>query len=181
MANDTSYLNRLTQTNGVVLQEKKPAEERSTPARVVTGDIISLHYTGRLEDGTVFITTENQEPFTFTQGQGEVVQAVQQAVLGMALGESKEVYVAEEHAYGPYHHELTIQVGRDEFDRRGIKPEIGLEFGVEQTKGEPLPVRVTEINELSVTLDANHPLAGRSIIFDLLLVDIFRQPHTPAC
>lgn len=73
---------------------------------------------------------------------------------------------------------LAVKVDRTEFDNRGIKPEIGLEFGVEQTNGESFPVRVTEVSDSTVTLDANHPLAGRSITFDLLLMDILREPAT---
>ncbi|MCH8040034.1 MAG: FKBP-type peptidyl-prolyl cis-trans isomerase [Nitrospirales bacterium] len=121
---------------------------------------------------------EHKEPFTFTQGQGEVVPVVQPAVLGMALGESKIVHVSEEKAYGSYKPVLAVKVDRTEFDNRGIKPEIGLEFGVEQTNGESFPVRVTEVSDSTVTLDANHPLAGRSITFDLLLMDILREPAT---
>ncbi len=153
-------------------------EETSTSVRVGEGDTISIHYTGRLDDGTVFISTENKEPFTFTQGQGEIVAVVQKAVVGMALGESKIIHVSEEEAYGAYHPDLAVQVDRAEFDKRGITPEIGLEFGMDQANGESLPVRVTEISDSSVTLDANHPLAGRPITFDLLLVDILSKPAT---
>lgn len=166
------------QNNGQMLEVTQSAEESSAAVRVLPGNTVSIHYTGRLEDGTVFISTENMEPFTFTQGQGDVVPVVQRAVLGMAPGESKIVRVSEEDAYGAYKPELVVKVDRAEFDQRGIKPEIGLEFNVGQTKGESLPVRVTEIGDSTVTLDANHPLAGHSIIFDLLLVDILRKPAT---
>jgi FKBP-type peptidyl-prolyl cis-trans isomerase 2 len=166
------------QHNGGTLNVTQPAPEPSTAVRVLPGNTVSIHYTGRLEDGSVFFTTENKDPFIFTQGQGEVVPVMQGAVLGMALGESKIVLASEEEAYGAYQPKLAVKLDRAEFDKRGIKPKIGLEFGVRPTQGEPLPVRVTEIGDSTVTVDANHPLAGHSITFDLLLVDILPQSAT---
>jgi FKBP-type peptidyl-prolyl cis-trans isomerase 2 len=164
--------------NGATLKVTESAMERSFTVRVLPGNTVSIHYTGRLKDGTVFISTENKEPFIFTQGQGEVVPMVQQAVLGMTLGESKIVHISEEEAYGSYKPALAVKVDRAEFSKRGITPEIGLEFGIQPTNGESFPVRVTEIGDSTVTLDANHPLAGHAIIFDLLLVDILSKPET---
>lgn len=143
--------------------------------RVLPGNTIAIHYTGKFEDGTVFDSTENEDPYTFTQGEGDVLPAVQRAVLGMGLGETKTVQIPEEEAYGSYNPALMVQVDRMVFDQRGVKPELGMEFQVKQDDGNPLPVRVTEIGESTVTLDANHPLAGRSIIFDLILVDILSK------
>ena len=164
--------------NGETIEAIQSADERSTMVRVLPGNTVSIHYVGRLEDGTVFFSTENKDPFIFTHGQGAVVPRVQQAVLGMALGESKSVHVPEEEAYGAYKPSLAVKLDRAEFDKRGIKAKIGLEFGVRQTDGEPLPVRVTDMDDSTVTVDANHPLAGHSIIFDLLLVDILPEPAT---
>ena len=164
--------------NGETIETRQSADERSTRVRVLPGNTVSIHYVGRLEDGTVFFSTENKAPFIFTHGQGEVVSVVQQAVLGMAPGESKSVQVPDEEAYGAYKPDLAVKLDRAEFDKRGIEAKIGLEFGVRQTDGEPLPVRVTDMDDSTVTVDANHPLAGHAIFFDLLLVDILPTPAT---
>ena len=162
--------------NGEMSEGTESADAPATMVRVRRGNTVSIHYTGRLADGTVFFSTENKEPFIFTHGQGAVVPRVQQAVLGMAPGESKRVQVPEEEAYGAYKPELAVKIDRAEFDKRGLKAEIGLEFGVRQTDGDPLPVRITDMDDTTVILDANHPLAGHSIIFDVWLVDILPQP-----
>lgn len=119
--------------NAEMLQDTKLADQPSTMVRVLPGNTVSVHYTRRLEDGTVFFSTENKEPFIFTQGQRAVVPRVEQAVLGMAPGESKRVHIPEEEAYGAYNPELAVKIDRSEFDKRGIKAEIGHEFGVRQT------------------------------------------------
>lgn len=161
--------------NSEMLEGTDSVDEASTIVRVRPGNAVSIHYTGRLEDGAVCFSTENKEPYIFTQGQGGVVPRVQQAVLGMAPGESKKVRVPAEEAYGAYKPELAVKMDRHEFDKRGIKAELGLEFSVRQTDGEPLPVRVTAMDNSTVTIDANHPLAGHSIIFDVLLVGILPE------
>jgi len=178
MSQDKLSLRASDAKNDETLEVTQSADEGSTTVRVVPGNTVSIHYTGRLEDGTVFFSSEKKEPFIFTHGKGSVVPRVQQAVLGMAQGESKTVHVPEGEAYGTYNPELAVKMDRAEFDKRGIKPEIGFEFSIGQSEGDPLPVRVTEVNDSTVTVDANHPLAGNSIIFDLLLVDILPNPET---
>ena len=163
-------------TNGETLESAESANEPPTMVRVLPGNTVSIHYTGRLEDGTVLFSTEKKEPLIFTHGEGAIVPRVQQAILGMALGESKSIPVPEEEAYGAYNPELAVKIDRAEFDKRGLKAEIGLEFGLRQTDGESLPVRVTDMDEATVTIDANHPLAGHAIIFDVWLVDILPLP-----
>jgi FKBP-type peptidyl-prolyl cis-trans isomerase 2 len=178
MSQDELSLQASDEKNDETPEVTQSAEEGSTMGRVLPGNTVSIHYTGRLEDGTVFFSTENKEPFIFTHGKGAVVPRVQQAVLGMAQGESKSVHVPEEEAYGAYNPELAVKMDRAEFEKRGIKPEIGFEFSIGQSDGDPLPVRVTEVEDSTVTVDANHPLAGNSIIFDLLLVAILPNPVT---
>ena len=157
-----------TQSSGRVL---------NMPSRVVEGDTVSLHFVGKLMNGIVVFSSEMHGPSTFIQGQGENFPMVHKALLGMAIGESKTVCLSSDEAFGPYYPKLTIEVHRTQFEAQGISPTIGLDLKVGQDHEEPLPVRVTAITGSSVTLDANHPLAGHSITLDLLLVNIQHNPR----
>ncbi len=137
--------------------------------RVQKGDRVSIHYTAKLIDGTVVDKTSSQEPLTFTQGEGKVLPAVDNAVLGMGPGESKTVQVSEKNLYGPHNPDLVVELEREEFTKRGIKPEIGLKLNTNQDNEKSMVVRVTDISNTTVTLDANHPLAGHTLSFDLYL------------
>ena len=112
----------------------------------------------RFQDGTVFDKTESEEPLTFTQGEGKALPVVEQAVLGMALGETKTVRIAQEDLYRSHNPDLVMQLDRAEFAKRGIQPEIGLALETNQDKEQTRAVRITAITDTTVTLDANHPL-----------------------
>ncbi len=135
------------------------------------GDTVKVHYTGRLEDGTVFDSSLEREPLEFTLGQGMVVAGFEQGVTGMKIGETKEIEVSPENGYGTHSPELTVQIARKQ-----MPPEITLEKGlmleVPLEDGSTQRVVVSEFDEQQVTLDGNHPLAGKTMIFDLNLVDI---------
>lgn len=135
------------------------------------GNTVKVHYTGRFEDGTVFDSSEGRDPLEFTLGEGQVIDGFNDAVEGMSPGESKTTTIAPERGYGPRTDEMLIDVERDQFPDE-IDPEIGMQLQVQGQGGQLIPVVVAEVGEESVTLDANHPLAGRELIFDIELVDI---------
>jgi peptidylprolyl isomerase len=140
--------------------------------RVQEGNTVAIHYTATLQDGTVFDKTAKDEPLTFTQGDGKALPAVDQAVIGMAPGESKTIWVSELDLHGAHDPGLVVELDRAEFSKRGIKPEIGLALEIKDGsngKIEPRIFRVTSFSDTTVTMDGNHPLAGHSLTFDLRL------------
>jgi peptidylprolyl isomerase len=138
-------------------------------AQAKRGDTVSVHYTGKLADDTVFGTTANHEPLQFTIGARQIMPGFEQVVIGMQPGETKTATVAAKHAYGQYNPELVTQVDRAQFD---MQPEVGQQVQINQVGGQPLTAWVTEVSRSRVTLDANHPLAGQELIFDLQLLEI---------
>jgi FKBP-type peptidyl-prolyl cis-trans isomerase 2 len=136
-----------------------------------TGDTVKIHFTGKLDDGTVFGSTAERGALEFKLGEGQIIPGVEKAVEGMNVGESKTVKVVPEEAYGQRIAELVQEVKRDEFPK-GVEPKVGQRFEVPQEEGQRMGVRVVEVSESSVTLDANHPLAGRDLTFELELLEI---------
>jgi FKBP-type peptidyl-prolyl cis-trans isomerase 2 len=139
--------------------------------KVKEGDNVSLHYTGTLDDGTVFDSSEGGDPLNFTIGSGQVIPGFENGVVGMDLGETKEISVAPDQAYGDYHEELVKVVPRAAFPPE-IKPAIGMAFELELPSGESMPVRIIDIEDEEVTLDANHLLAGEVLKFKVRVVSI---------
>ncbi|MBI5189804.1 MAG: peptidylprolyl isomerase [Nitrospirae bacterium] len=135
------------------------------------GDKVSVHYTGRLDDGTVFDSSEGREPLAFTVGGGQMIAGFDKAVDGLGLNESKTVKIPASEAYGERQDDMVIKVGKDQFPP-DMDLEIGIQLQVPQTNGRPVIVTVTEIAADSVTLDANHSLAGKDLTFDIRLVSI---------
>jgi peptidylprolyl isomerase len=135
------------------------------------GDTVKIHYTGKLDDGTVFDSSANREPLEFTINGGQVIPGFEKAVVGMAPGESKTEKIPMDQAYGPYREEMVIEVGRQQLPPE-LQPEVGQQLQVQQENGLTIPVLVTEVTEAKITLDANHPLAGEDLTFDIELVDI---------
>jgi peptidylprolyl isomerase len=138
------------------------------------GDTVKVHYTGRLDSGEVFDNTEDKGPLTFVLGDGIVIPGFEQAVVGMKPGEKKTVKIPTLRAYGPHLKELVVEVGKDKFVD-DIEPEIGQRLQINQPDGEKFIVTVTEISESNVILDANHPLAGKDLTFDIHLLDIIEK------
>jgi len=135
------------------------------------GDMVKVHYTGRLTDGTTFDTSLERDPLEFTLGEGELIAGFEQAVLGMAAGESKTTTIPAAQAYGPHHAERVIDVERHHLPS-DLQPEIGQQLQMTRPDGTTLSVIITTVTETQVTLDANHPLAGQDLIFDITLVEI---------
>lgn len=140
-------------------------------AQAERGHIVQVHYTGRLADGTTFDSSAQHEPIEFTLGQGEIIPGFEDAVLGMNPGESKTETIPSDQAYGPHKPEMVIAVERQQLPA-DIQPHVGQRLQMTQPSGEGVPVVVTEVTEAQVLLDANHPLAGQDLIFDITLVAI---------
>lgn len=135
------------------------------------GDMVKIHYTGRLDDGTVFDSSVDREPLEFQLGARQVIIGFENAVVGMSVKESKTVTIPSEEAYGPRREEMMIKVPKDQFPPH-IQPEVGQQLQLQQQDGGMFIVVIAEVNPDSVTLDANHPLAGKALTFEIELVEI---------
>jgi peptidylprolyl isomerase len=140
-------------------------------AQAKAGDRVKIHYTGTLQDGTVFDSSLQGEPLQFTLGSGQVIPGFDEGVLGMALGETRTLHIPADQAYGPRHPEMAVQVDRKHLPP-DLQPEIGQQLQVNREDGEVMVVLVTDISEQEVTLDANHPLAGHDLTFEVELLEV---------
>lgn len=135
------------------------------------GDTVKVHYTGKLEDGTVFDTSREREPLEFTIGEGKVIPGFEAAVIGMEAGKSRSATVPPEQAYGERRTDRILTVEREQFPE-DLDPQVGQQLEVKQPDGQAVPVTVARVSDADVTLDANHPLAGRELTFEMELVEI---------
>ncbi|MEQ8754261.1 MAG: peptidylprolyl isomerase [Coleofasciculus sp. G1-WW12-02] len=140
-------------------------------AQANVGDTVKIHYTGKLNDGTVFDSSLNREPIEFTIDAGQVIPGFEQAVLGMTPGDSKTEMIPMDKAYGPHRSEMVLEVTRDKMPP-DLNPEIGQQLQIQQPNGRVIPVVITDVTDSNVRLDANHPLAGQDLTFDIQLVEI---------
>ncbi|NTU57378.1 MAG: peptidylprolyl isomerase [Chlorobiaceae bacterium] len=140
-------------------------------AKVKSGDIVKVHYTGTFDDGTVFDTSADREPLEFTVGAGQVIAGFDLAMMDMEPGEKKVVNIPADQAYGPRSEELVAEIGRDRLPP-DLQIEIGQQLQVGLADGEQAVVLIVDATETTVTLDANHPMAGFDLNFDLELVEI---------
>lgn len=138
------------------------------------GDSVRINFKGKLQDGSVFANTAEDEPLEFKLGDGKILPGIENAVQGMDVGDTKSVTLSPEQAYGPRREELIGEVGRDNFPTN-VEPKIGQRFEVPQQQGQPMVVRVVNVSDQSIKLDGNHPLAGKELTFDLELLDIVPQ------
>ncbi|MBW2622148.1 MAG: peptidylprolyl isomerase [Deltaproteobacteria bacterium] len=139
--------------------------------RADNGDLVKVHFVGKLENGTVFDTTENGPPLEFTIGDGNIIPGFEQGVNGMEINEKKTINVPPDLGYGPADEKKIFKVRRNYFSHE-YPPAIGLQLKYAPKKVEPIYVVVTDLDDDSVTLDGNHALAGKTLIFDLELVEI---------
>jgi peptidylprolyl isomerase len=135
------------------------------------GDTVKVHYTGRLDDGTVFDSSADRDPLEFIIGSGSIIPGFEQAVLGMSPGDQKTEIIPTDNAYGPYVEEMVIVVDRTQMPPE-MDPEVGQQLQIQHEMGQIIPVIVTDVTGASVTLDANHPLAGEDLTFEIQLVEI---------
>ncbi|HEU4563145.1 MAG TPA: peptidylprolyl isomerase [Gemmatimonadaceae bacterium] len=134
------------------------------------GDTVRVHYTGTLSDGSIFDSSRGRAPLEFTIGSGQVIAGFDEAVAGMHVGDDKKVTIAAEDAYGPRRSDLMLRVDRAQFPEH-LAPAVGQQLQLSQ-ENELFVVTVREVTDDSVLLDANHPLAGEDLTFDLELVEI---------
>ncbi|WP_264211218.1 FKBP-type peptidyl-prolyl cis-trans isomerase [Leisingera thetidis] len=138
---------------------------------VKNGDTVRIHYTGKLTDGSVFDSSEGRDPLEFTVGAGQVIAGMDAGLEGMTAGEKKTLEIPCAEAYGPIN-----PAARQEIPREGIPADIPLDLGtqlqMQSPEGQVLPVTVVEVSDGTVTLDANHFLAGKDLVFDIELVSV---------
>ncbi|MGN6401408.1 MAG: FKBP-type peptidyl-prolyl cis-trans isomerase [Flavisolibacter sp.] len=139
--------------------------------QVQNGDKIRVHYHGKLRNGETFDSSNGREPLEFTVGSGQVIKGFDEGVKGMAVGEKKTVEIPVGEAYGEKQQEMMIEFPKEQFPA-DMNPEVGMQLMMSNGSGQQFPVTVAEVKESSVVLDANHPLAGQDLIFDLELVSI---------
>ena len=135
------------------------------------GDVVHVHYTGKLGSGEVFDSSEGREPLAFTVGGGEVIAGFEVAVTGMQVGESKDVVIPVNEAYGERRKELLQTIPR-ELMQLGAEPEVGMQVEMHRQDGTVIPLLITNVDEASITVDANHPLAGEELHFNIQLAAI---------
>lgn len=140
-------------------------------AKVKHGDTVTVHYTGLLEDGTVFSSTMNSDPLQFTIGKEEVILGFEEAVFGMKEGETKTVKIPMNKAFGQRREENIMTITRDKFPG-DLQLEIGQQLSVPTEHGRRVVITVTDISETSVSVDVNHPLSGKDLVFNIKLLEI---------
>ncbi|SDB40550.1 FKBP-type peptidyl-prolyl cis-trans isomerase 2 [Desulfonatronum thiosulfatophilum] len=135
-----------------------------------TGNNVKVHYTGRLDNGQVFDSSAERDPLEFTLGQGQLIPGFEKAVSGMQVGDKKTVTIPAEDAYGTRQEELLFSVERTQLPDH-IQPEVGQQLQVSQD-GQATVVTVADLTDTTIVLDANHPLAGENLTFDLEVVEV---------
>lgn len=137
---------------------------------VKEGDTIRIHFVGKLADGTVFDTSEGGASLEIKVGGGEFLPGLEKGVLGMSAGEKKTIQIAAGEGY-PYHKERVFEYDRSRLPE-GFSPAVGRQFQMFRADGQPVTVTITGMGDKTVTLDCNHPLAGKDLVFDITLEEI---------
>ncbi|WP_217126435.1 FKBP-type peptidyl-prolyl cis-trans isomerase [Hydrogenophilus thiooxidans] len=141
----------------------------TTQQAAQAGDTVQVHYKGTLADGSVFDSSEGRDPLQFTLGAGQVIPGFEKAVEGMQVGERKTITIPADEAYGQRSERAMLQVPREQLPPE-IEPQVGLQLVMQRADGQQIPVVVAEVTETYVTIDANHPLAGYDLTFEIELV-----------
>jgi FKBP-type peptidyl-prolyl cis-trans isomerase SlpA len=140
-------------------------------SQVKLNDTIKVHYTGKLTDGQVFDTSENREPLEFKVGSGMLIPGFENGVIDMKVNEKKTLNIPSDEAYGPVNEDLFQEVDKSQLPE-DIKPEVGMGLMSKRPDGSEMPLTVTEVKDSSIVVDANHPLAGKDLVFDIEVVEI---------
>lgn len=138
---------------------------------VQLNNVVKVHYTGKLENGNVFDSSANKDPLQFKVGEGRLIPGFENAVLGMKLNESRTIKIPSEQAYGERHPDLIQDVKKQQLPEN-LNPEVGMELVSKTQDGREQIVKVIDVKDQAITIDANHPLAGKNLIFDIEIVDI---------
>jgi len=141
-------------------------------SKAVQGSIVRVHYTGTLDDGEIFDASKDRGPLQFIVGEGRLLKPFEDTVVGMAPGESRKVTIPPENAYGLHRKDMVTVVERNKLPP-DIIPEVGMRLEIAQDSRSNALVEITGINEKEITLDANHPLAGKALHFEIQLIEIF--------
>jgi peptidylprolyl isomerase len=136
-----------------------------------SGDTVRIHYTGTLDDGTQFDSSDGRDPLEFALGGGQVIPGFDSAVDGMAVGENKSVTIEPDQAYGERHEQLVQQVPKSVLPQ-DMEPAVGMQLQSQSPEGQVMNLVITEVADETITVDANHPLAGQALTFAIELVEI---------
>jgi peptidylprolyl isomerase len=145
--------------------------KQSNMQQAQNGDKVKVHYHGKLRSGETFDSSEGREPLEFTVGSGQVIKGFDDGVTGMQVGDKKTVEINVEDAYGEKSEDMIIEFPKEQFPG-DMSPEVGQQLMMSNGSGQSFPVTIMEVRDDSVLLDANHPLAGQDLIFDIELVEI---------
>ena len=140
-------------------------------AQAKLGDTVKIHFTGKMQDDTVVETSQDRGPLEFKIGEGDVISGLEQGIIGMQVGDKKTLKLSPEKAFGLPREELVVDLKKDDFPE-GIKLAVGVHLNIQASDGQKFKVKVVDVKEDTITLDANHPLAGVTLIFDVELIEI---------
>jgi len=140
-------------------------------SKAAEGSTVKVAYVGKLKDGTVFDQSQEGQDLQVTIGSKEVIPGFENAITGMEPGEKKTVTIEADQAYGPRHEEAVVEVSRSQLPDN-LEPSVGQRLRAQSENGQPVIVTITKLSDTTVTLDANHPLAGQDLTFDITLNDI---------
>jgi FKBP-type peptidyl-prolyl cis-trans isomerase 2 len=140
-------------------------------AQVKSGDKVKVHYHGKLTNGETFDSSEGKDPLEFEVGSGMVIKGFDDGVTGMNVGDKKTINIPYDEAYGPRNPEMMIEMPKERFPK-DMELEVGMPLLMSDGQGQQYQVIITDIKDDAVMLDANHPLAGKDLVFDLELVEI---------
>ena len=143
--------------------------------QVQNGDKVKVHYHGKLRNGETFDSSQGREPLEFTVGGGQVIKGFDEGVKGMQVGDKRTVEIEVQDAYGEKNEDMIIEFPKAQFPP-DMNPEAGMQLMMNNGQGQQFPVVIKEVGEETVLLDANHPLAGEDLIFDIELVEIAPAP-----
>lgn len=135
------------------------------------GNTVKVHYTGKLDGGEVFDSSAGRDPLEFKIGSGNLIEGFEKGVIGMGVGDTKAITITPEEGYGKSLDELILTIGRENIPD-DIPVQVGQQVQLSSSAGSPINAIMTEVSDESVTLDANHPLAGQTLFFDLELMEI---------
>ena len=155
-------------------------KEKHMAAIVEKGDTISVHYTGRLAGGEIFDSSEGRSPLKFTVGAGQMIPGFDAAVVGMAQGERKTIAISPDQAYGERSDDFLFDFPRANVPE-DMEVEEGMQVHLQDSAGNPVPATVVAIGEETIKMDCNHPLAGKTLEFDISIAETGLEPDTGSC